>query len=148
MKRLLSLALAALLITGASLDTRRFERLGHDMMCACGCRQILLECNHVGCPSSEGMRKELVANMQSGKDDKAITQVFVEKYGPTVLASPRTSGFELTAWIMPFAVFAAGILMTLWLARHWQRRPRTVVAATEDPRAQALRERARQETEL
>lgn len=147
MKRLLLLILAAMLITGAGLDTRRFERLGHDMMCSCGCRQILLECNHVGCPSSEGMRKELIANMQSGKDDDAITQVFVAKYGPTVLASPRTSGFELTAWIMPFAVFAIGIVMTVMLAKKWQR-PQTAAASSDDPHQQALRERARMETEL
>jgi len=37
---------------GASGDvSSRFNSIGHKMMCVCGCGQILLECNHVGCPT-------------------------------------------------------------------------------------------------
>ena len=32
----------------APATTRRFNKLGHSMMCTCGCGQVLLECNHVG----------------------------------------------------------------------------------------------------
>src|SRR5580704_12958630 len=35
---------------GASDPATRFNEIGHQMMCICGCNQILLECNHVGCP--------------------------------------------------------------------------------------------------
>ena len=41
------LAASALLLMGASGDRagQRFERLGHNLMCECGCGQVLLECN-------------------------------------------------------------------------------------------------------
>ena len=36
-----------------------------------------------------------------------------------VLAAPTTHGFDLVAWIAPFAVFAAALLGTILLVRHW-----------------------------
>ncbi|MGH9668572.1 MAG: hypothetical protein ACRD3A_00475, partial [Terriglobales bacterium] len=44
----IALCIAAVVLMGAG-DDPRFDKLGHKMICACGCRQILLECNHVGC---------------------------------------------------------------------------------------------------
>ena len=57
-------------------------------MCICGCGQILLECNHVGCPDSDGMRNELMTAVSRGDSDSLVEQAFVQKYGPTVLAAP------------------------------------------------------------
>ena len=44
--------LLAVVMLGAD-PSSRFNKLGHEMMCACGCGQMLLECNHVGCPDSD-----------------------------------------------------------------------------------------------
>jgi hypothetical protein len=43
----------------------------------------------------------------------------------------RTEGFELTAWIAPFAVFAAGLLGTILLVRRWTGVPRGLEMADE-----------------
>ena len=59
------LALAVFLALGAG-DDRRFDKLGHGLMCICGCNQVLLECNHVGCRDSDRMRNELTAALISG----------------------------------------------------------------------------------
>lgn len=37
-----------------------------------------------------------------------IIQEYVAKYGQTVLSAPPSSGFNLTAWVLPFLAFAAG----------------------------------------
>src|SRR5882672_1262216 len=58
--------LAVLVFMGAGDNSGRFEKLGHSMMCACGCGQILLECNHVGCQYSDKMRNELMAALTRG----------------------------------------------------------------------------------
>ena len=58
--QLLLIALLAMLFLGADTDAR-FNKLGHQLMCMCGCNQILLECNHVGCTYSDRMRNELIA---------------------------------------------------------------------------------------
>ena len=36
-----------------------------------------------------------------------------------MLAAPTTHGFDLVAWIAPFAVFAAALLGTILLIRRW-----------------------------
>lgn len=104
---LLTIFLAVVLL-GADGDRVRFENLGHRMMCACGCNQILLDCNHVGCTYSDRMRQQLMVGVQNSGNDDTILQAFVKEYGTTVLAAPGTHGFDRVAWIMPFAVFIAG----------------------------------------
>jgi len=98
----------SVLLLGATGDRARFNDLGHRMMCVCGCNQILLECNHVGCTYSDRMREQLSAAIQQESNDENILQTFVKEYGTTVLAAPTMRGFDRVAWIMPFAVFLAG----------------------------------------
>ena len=74
-------------------------------MCECGCGQVLMECNHVGCTTSEQMRKELKLAMDRGDSDDVILAGFVAKYGPAVLSAPTTTGFNRVAWIMPVVIF-------------------------------------------
>ena len=154
-KRLTQIAFIVMLAFGAiGADTTspRFEKLGHRLMCTCGCNQILLECNHVGCPASDGMRNELTAGMQKSASDDGVLEIFVQKYGPIVLAAPTMSGFNRVAWIMPYAMFALGIVMVSLLVRNWRHRPAmTAAAATgtpEDLALQDFRRRAREETQL
>ncbi len=148
--QILLIALLALAFLGADSDAR-FNRLGHGLMCACGCNQVLLECNHVGCKYSDRMRDELAAGIERGDNDSLILQSFVQKYGNTVLAAPTTTGFNRIAWIMPFAVFALAIILTVWLVRLW--RAHAVAQPVPHPKLDAaqldeLRKRARQETEF
>src|SRR5436190_19439718 len=147
-------ALAIGLLGAGDGDAARFKALGQKMMCPCGCNQMLLECNHVGCPDSDGMRAKLAASVQRGDPDDTILRSFVEDYGNTVLAAPTTTGFNLVAWIMPFAVLLAGGGLAVFMVRRWQirRQLEPAVSATCSPSAGApwnnLRERTRRETEI
>jgi cytochrome c-type biogenesis protein CcmH len=132
---------------GASDAGARFNDLGHRMMCTCGCAQLLGECNHVGCTESGRERNELSAAIASGLGDKEILDSFANKYGATVLAAPTTHGFNLVAWIAPFAVFLAALLGTILLVRHWSVGKKQAVAETHTPEMDALRERIRRETD-
>src|SRR6202051_338203 len=95
----------------------RFNEIGHQMMCVCGCKQILLECNHVGCPDSDGMRNELLASVTRGDSDSLVEQGFVQKYGPTVLSAPTTRGFDRVAYITPLAALIVSVSLMLLLIR-------------------------------
>jgi cytochrome c-type biogenesis protein CcmH len=121
--QVLVLAIGICFTMGESSDGARFENLGHRLMCACGCAQVLGECNHVGCPSSTSERKELAEAIAAGKNDREILVMFSAKYGGSVKAAPDTEGFELLAWIAPFVVFAAGIIGTILLVRRWTTDP-------------------------
>jgi cytochrome c-type biogenesis protein CcmH len=146
------LALAVTALAGAGDPTSRFNELGHQLMCICSCNQILLECNHVGCPDSDGMRNELMAAVTRGDSDSLVQQAFIQKYGPVVLAAPTTSGFDRTAWIMPFAVLGVGVVTVVIVIRTWKNRPPPPPPGGVPPIRGAeldrFREQARKETEL
>jgi cytochrome c-type biogenesis protein CcmH len=151
-KRLVQLALLTTLtlsLLGARTPASRFDKLGHKLMCTCGCAEILLECNHVGCPESAGLIAELHRQVDSGASDDAIFQAFAAKYGPTVLAAPLRGGFDDVAWIVPFALLFLGIAGILLLLLLWKRRYAALLPATPPaptPAEDALRDRIRDET--
>ena len=154
MKRIVQVSLLVLALftfMGAGDDTGRFNDLGHKLMCACGCGQILLECNHVGCTYSDRMRGELAAAIDRGDSDDLSLQSFVQKYGPTVLAAPPTTGFNRVAWVMPFAALIFGILLTVYIVRAWKSRPAAApsgVAPVTGPELDVFRQQARRDTDL
>jgi cytochrome c-type biogenesis protein CcmH/NrfF len=141
--------LLAVVMLGAT-PSSRFEKVGHEMICTCGCGQVLLECNHVGCPVSPVMIGELHAQVDGGGSDTSIFNWFAAKYGATVLAAPIRGGFDNVAWIAPMAVFflatlGTGLLIRLWKLRSGRQLP--VSAAGPNVGGDALRERIRRETE-
>jgi cytochrome c-type biogenesis protein CcmH/NrfF len=143
-----ALATAVILTSAAANPTGRFDKLGHQIMCSCGCNELLLECNHVGCPNSEGMRRELMAGVDRGDSDKTIFAAFVQKYGPTSLAAPPAEGFNIVGWVMPFVVLVLGIGGTALLIRRWRLRTVPMPPASTTARFDDLRERIRRETEI
>ena len=157
--RLLSLAVVCLLavtMLGAGGDSAatRYGRVGHNLMCVCSCGQVLLECNHVGCPDSARMIGELqdqVAGPNGAGADSLILNWFVAKYGATVLAAPIRGGFDLVAWIIPIALFIVATIGTAFVVKTWSGRQRLAVnggaQAPSIPGDDALRARIRRETE-
>jgi cytochrome c-type biogenesis protein CcmH/NrfF len=142
----------AIAMLGAGDSGSRFGRVGHQMMCVCGCGQVLLECNHVGCPDSDRMIGELRAQITGGGSDTSILNWFAAKYGATVLAAPIRGGFDNVAWIAPFAVFffatlGTGILIYFWKRRSLLNAPPASATGTLDTEREAMRERIRRETE-
>jgi cytochrome c-type biogenesis protein CcmH len=144
----LALAAAVCFSLGATDTGSRYNDLNHRLMCTCGCAQILGECNHVGCTSSKQELDELRTYLAAGMNDQDILGKFAAKYGATVLAAPTTQGFDLVAWIAPFAVFAAALLGTILLVRRWTvgKKEAAAQAQISDPATKALREQIRRET--
>lgn len=141
----LVLAVAVCFSMGASSAASRFNDLSHRLMCQCGCAQLLGECDHVGCPSRGQEMADLQAEINVGKTDQQILTWFAAKYGATVLAAPPTHGFDLLAWVAPFAVFGAALLGTILLIKHWGNLPggKMQPVAVSNPNKMDLAERAR-----
>jgi len=150
--QVVALIVGVLLFAGSGDDSARFNDLGHRLMCACGCRQILLECNHVGCSYSDRMRAELVAAVDRGDNDDLTLQSFVQKYGPTVLAAPTKTGFNRVAWITPYIALLLGLGLVGFIVRAWRYRPllrpAELPASVQGPELERFREQARRETEV
>lgn len=148
--------LCAVTVVMLGAGKSRFDRIGHELMCSCGCGQILLECNHVGCVDSARMIPELQAQIDSGKTDTQVLQWFEAKYGATILAAPIRGGFDNAAWIVPAVIFILATLGTFGIVWLWKRRSLAMAAAGAagitapgdlNPQDAALRERIRRETE-
>jgi cytochrome c-type biogenesis protein CcmH/NrfF len=92
---------------------------------------------------------ELRDGIAGDASDQVILDSFVAKYGAVVLAAPTTHGFDLVAWIAPFAVFAAASLGTFLLLFRWSASKTQAVAAdtaTMDPAERERREQIRRDT--
>lgn len=153
MKRILKsllIPLALMLLMGADNQDARFQKVGGKIMCTCSCAQMLLQCDHVGCPNSDQMRRQLKAQLQRTSNDEEVLDWFRTTWGVTAVVEPRTHGFELLAWILPTAGLGLGLLLVMLLIRNWKMRPAPVAAADMNlaPDLEALRDRARRETEL
>ena len=98
------------------------------------------------------MRNELMAAVSRGDSDSLVSQAFVQKYGPTVLAAPTNTGFNRTAWIVPFVALGLGLMAVVFIVRAWRNRPAPAVAEGLCPVRGAdlepYRAQARKETEL
>jgi cytochrome c-type biogenesis protein CcmH len=126
-------------------QTDRAKTLGHRMVCMCGCKQILAECNHVGCTMSTSMLHKLDAEVASGKSDDLILQAFVQQFGAEVIAEPPAKGFNWLAWIMPFAALGLGFLLVRTLLTRWHQPAPAVPAGP--PIASDVLARIRHESE-
>ena len=121
-KLVLLFFLAAAPLSLAADRNERLRSLSPNLVCVCGCHQLLSACNHFHCPSSGPMFAELGKLIDQGKSDDDILSYFVEKYGTTVLAAPPASGFNLAAWVMPFAALAIGALLAIYFLRQFRSR--------------------------
>jgi cytochrome c-type biogenesis protein CcmH len=148
--QLLILPCLVVLLMGADNQEARYQNLGGKIMCSCGCAQMLLKCNHVGCPNSAQMIRELRAKVQDTRNDEEVLNWFRTKWGVTAVVEPSTHGFELLAWVLPAAGLGLGLLLVLLVIRSWRLRPATVAMADLNlaPELEAMRARARRETEL
>jgi len=147
---ILLLCCALVLLMGADSQDARFEQLGSKIMCTCSCAQMLLKCNHVGCPNSAQMIQQLHQQVNSQPNDEQVLQWFREQWGVTAVVEPATHGFELIAWLLPPIVGFSCLGLLVFIVLTWRKRaiaagPANVVL---DPHMEALRARARQETEI
>ncbi len=135
-------------------QTDHAKKLGLNLMCMCGCAQVLVQCNHLNCPSSAPMLKELDDHIAAGESDEAVIQDFIKGYGVAVLSSPPNTGFNRVAWLLPSVAFALGLGVIALVINHWRKRPMVAAASSEAPQinisADALaraRKRVDRETE-
>ena len=146
------LCLALTILPAAGDNSARVEKLGHKLICMCGCNQVLLECNHYGCGYLTPERRELVAAVDEGKSDQDTLSAFVDEYGPTVLAAPPYSGFNRVVWLAPYCALALGLFGVVLVARNWKKRPAAVESKRPTQAGEAeldrFKEQARKETDL
>lgn len=141
-------ALLAVLLRGTALAAGppSFQEIEESLTCQCGCGLTVHACNHLQCPSALPLRREIREQLGLGLDKDQVLAHFQQKYGEKILSSPTASGFNLTAWTMPFVVLAVGGVLVVVTLRRWRsastrRSARGPVAAIPNPSELAAHER-------
>ena len=129
---LLLTALALAQIPSSGIMTQACRRVGGRLACLCGCKQTVAECQMLECGYSSPLRKRIMEQQNTGKDDDSIINAIVAERGNEALAAPPTEGFNLLAWWMPFVAIVFG-LGAVWIAVKRLMRP--AVAAPVVPPA-------------
>ena len=116
----LSGGLAATLPAGSAyaLTSRDIER---ELMCQCGCTMVVDVCD---CDQAVQIRALISEKIGQGQSKDQIINFFVAKYGEKMLSSPPKKGFNLVAWIGPFAAVLAGGTALFFVLRTWARKGR------------------------
>jgi cytochrome c-type biogenesis protein CcmH len=71
--------------------------------------------------------------IDEGRSEAQIKRALVSQYGPTVLGLPATSGFDLTAYLVPIVVVLTLVALLIVLLPRWRRRARAQAAALASP---------------
>ncbi|HSR57804.1 MAG TPA: cytochrome c-type biogenesis protein CcmH [Candidatus Binataceae bacterium] len=117
-------AYAAMLTLVAALPllaATTVDEVSQGLTCQCGCGLTVANCNHPECNFSVPMRGDIARMIDKGMGRTQIIAFYRAKYGEKILSAPTTEGFNLLAWVMPFAaVLIGGGFVVLMLGR-WRR---------------------------
>ena len=121
--KILGIVLAAILLFASPVmaDSPTVSSISGELVCQCGCGRLLN--SHV-CDTQEAMVTLIEQKLAQGQSEEEIIQFFVAQYGEQVLASPPKKGFNLTAWILPFAVIIVGVSIIAFTLKKWVGRGR------------------------
>ena len=103
------------------------DSIAGNLVCQCGCGLTVLACGDaMNCTPGDQMKAMIRKQLAEGKTKGEIIDHFQELYGEAVLSAPTKSGFNLTAWITPFAAIAfAGValggVIWVWVSRRGSR---------------------------
>jgi len=99
-------------------DRPSVEQVTNKLSCYCGgCPHLPV--NACGCPEADKIKKDVGKKLASGMTEQQIIDGYVAQYGQTVLSMPPKSGFNLTAWLIPFLGFAlGGTVLIVFLKRQ------------------------------
>jgi len=112
----------------AEATARTRERIENRLMCYCGCADLTVRvCN---CGTAAQIRDDIDARLGRGDSPDRIVAAYVERYGEQILSAPTTRGFNLLAWVMPFAALLVATSFVVALIRRWSSRPEATVPAT------------------
>lgn len=118
--RLLLVLLAALVLAAPALGSEQrptLEELEQELTCPTCKTSLALS----DAPVADQIREFIRGRIAAGDTKSEIKERLVAEFGEGVLAAPPKEGFNLLAWVLPFAGLAvAGVLVGL-VAWRWSR---------------------------
>ena len=78
------------------------------LTCQCGCGLTVHTCNHLQCSFAVPVKKDIADSLAAGQTGEAILARYLAEYGEKILSSPVRRGFNLLAWLLPYAAVMLG----------------------------------------
>ena len=125
--------LSAAVAATASAATPSYSSALSQFMCV-SCHEPL---ELVNSPQAISEKQTLNGLLRKGLDMSQLKAAMVAQYGQEVLAEPAASGFNLTVYILPPAIFLSGLALLAYTLPKWRARSRRA-AATRLPGAAPL----------
>ena len=105
----------------------------NSLVCNCECGMTVSACEGaMSCGTAKKLTDEARIYLNYGLSKDAILGAFVERYGEEILAAPTKKGFNLVAWILPFAVLGTVGLGIGLLIRKWAKKSASIKNDTQD----------------
>jgi len=126
---MLSLSPAARVTTGDEHYVE-FRAVGEKLKCQCGCSYTIASCNMLNCHYRELVKPDIMSQIEAGVPAEQIIRSIIEKYGTELMTAPRTTGFGLFGWTMPFVALLLGLIAAPFVVKRWRAQHAAAVAAT------------------
>ncbi len=118
----LLLALGYLSPASGALQQVPVGEIKKSLVCLCDCNMTVEACEgSMACQSAEKLTGEAAGYIEQGMNQEAVLATFIKKYGEHILAAPTKRGFNLTAWVLPFAAIIVAGLGIIVVLRRWVR---------------------------
>jgi cytochrome c-type biogenesis protein CcmH len=69
------------------------------------------------------LKAEIAQQLAAGHTRAEVLSYFAGKYGEKILSAPTTTGFNLVAWVTPFAALLVAGAVIVVVSRRWRRPP-------------------------
>ncbi len=95
------------------------SRISGNIMCTCSCPHILKQCgDECGmAPQQISKIEQLVA---TGQTEEQVYAIYEKEFGVGIHAVPKAEGFNLLAWIVPFAGLLFGLSVVVLTVKRLQ----------------------------
>jgi cytochrome c-type biogenesis protein CcmF len=119
------------------------RKLEHEIICMCGSagcvRATLANCQmRPACHGHSAQTARIKQLVDEGKDHDTILAAFVKEYGQHVRDVPENTGFNRLAWLLPYLLAGAGLVVIILNARRWSHAPAAIAGGVPAPLDPAL----------
>jgi cytochrome c-type biogenesis protein CcmH len=107
--------------SGAATPASRAHELATELRCP-DCQALSVADSDSS--SAEAIRTDLLRRTTAGESDAAIRQVYVNRYGESILLKPTSNGLGLLVWVLPVVALALGVVGLGLAFAKWRGQPR------------------------
>jgi cytochrome c-type biogenesis protein CcmH len=107
------------------VSTERRDDLEKHLKCQCGCPLDVYTCRTTdfACRVSPRVHADVQALIAGGYSEAEIRDAFDAVYGERVLTAPKPQGFNLLAYVAPFAAIGIFGGFAAWIIHRWRIEP-------------------------